>query len=425
MNVNGFINSLSDYAHHLPWVQTLLLPILGLGLCYVGGILLNRSFVRPNADDELTHDFYQHRAQVWAGFWVMVLTLWLIVYCWARGIYQAESGFLRHAELGSLLLLVVCGVYSAYWLWQLRGYYTRQRIWNVVEQANTNVQGRARMVKARTAFDKTKLGVLVLVLGALGLVSLVWSPRTLVSIVIDDSGSMGPALEVGSDALAEVMPLLNKERTHVMLTSFGKSDPDSTRPFSSFATLTRVTKADSLDAKTTFLEDPLAVSAFVLGLKPPKKLFGLNAAIWQNYLRSRAQSENVHYNNRVLLIVSDGEEFSRGWYNTTFCQPETDFGDFYANQVYFIDLLPASVTPLPTTQGFRTVMKECFGEDHIRNGNVREDYLSALTDVFNPYRFDVYLPFWVLGLCVVYILLIFLINVSSEFSKLLAANERI
>ncbi|MEA5259148.1 hypothetical protein VB264_15230 [Arcicella aquatica] len=421
-NLEYYLSGFNFYTRNFPsGIETIIWVFGSLVLSYFVGIVLNKQLVkRKDGDTEsriLKEEFYVHRSHIYAGYSTMLLSIGIIGYYWSSGKY----GY-KHLESTHLLMLIACACYSIFWFLKLKEYYTASSLRKIVEQPTSEEEHNDFSIKAKKAFDKSKRWVLILFLGAVAFLYSFSRPLTLISIVIDDSGSMGNALAIGKDAITETMNRLSGRYTDIFITSFGIGNPTPEGPHTSFSELARIKRITNrnIDAKTQFCDDPNEASEFVASLIPDKG-FGLNQAIWHNYIKTKEYLTSVdssNYQDRIMLIITDGEEFSRAWYDTTFCSPQYDFNRIYGKNVYMIDLhqSPNSVD-VNATGGFRTVMRECYGNEHIYNGFEQSDYIDALNYVLKPYELDDRLVFWVVIICAFHIFIVF-VGIRVNLSKL-------
>lgn len=406
-----YLSGFNFYTRNIPSGTETILWVLGsLLISYAIGFLLNHFVVKRNNRNAegkiIKEEFYVHRAHVYAGYITMAITLLVIGWYWSNGEYGH-----RHLESTHLLVLIACGGYSIFWFLKLRRYYTPSLLRYIVEQPTSEEEHDDFSKKAKNAFDKSKRLVFILFIGAITFLFSLKRPMTLISIVVDDSGSMGNALVVGKDAITETMNRLSGSYTDIFITSFGKSDPKPESPHASFSELARITKISNknIDAETQFCDDPAEASEFVKSLSANKG-YGLNQAIWHNYIRTKeylSAVDSSNYVNRVMLIITDGDEFSKAWYDATFCSPQYGFNSIYGDNVYMIDLQAQNAIDVNTNGGFKAVMRECYGNDNIMNGFEQSDYIDALNTVLSPYELDDRLVFWVMLISILHIVIVF------------------
>lgn len=426
-NLEYYLSGFNFYTRNIPSGTEMILWVLGsLLVSYGFGFLLNRLVVKRkneigqnknNEESILKEEFFVHRAHIYSGYVTMLLTILIIGWFWSHG----EYGY-KHLESTHLLMMISCAGYSIFWFIKLKKYYTSASLRYIVEQPTSEEEHNDFAKRAKKAFDKSKHLVFILLVGVITFLFSFNRPMTLISIVIDDSGSMGNALAIGKDAITETMNRLSGRSTDVFITSFGKSNPKPESPHTSFSELARITKIKdrNIDAKTQFCDDPAEASEFVASLIPDKG-YGLNQAIWHNYIKTKehlASVDSSNYKDRVMLIITDGDEFNRAWYDSTLCSPQYGFNRVYGKNVYMIDLHQSPNTvDANTNGGFRVVMKECYGNDNIYNGFEQSDYIDALNSVLSPYELDDRLIFWVILISVIHILIVFVI-ISVSLSKL-------
>lgn len=380
--------------------------ILGaLLLTWLIAVLLNKFLIKPQGNDELKKVFFIHRSWIVSAFIVAGSIIGLMCFWWAKNKYSRNH--LEFSHLIALILVLTVPIISAI---RLRSLFSHQDLKEITPQAISNEEENRLTLIARKGFFKNRLSILIGALGFLGLLMLLYRPVVMVSIVIDDSGSMGQSLKIGTDALTQTFSKFDPKYTQVVITSFGKSNPQANTPYPNFSSLSKVTDVGKLDANTIVCASLDDATNYVAGLQPDKGL-GLNQAVWQNFLHTKTKynEDSTIYGDKVLLIITDGLEYNRQWYNKTLCDPSTGLSGFYEDNIHWIDLLDRNSLTDTQFDGFNQMMKECYA-NNIYPGLDLENYMGALSSVLNDFELDWRLIYWMIFFFVLLSLIFFLIE---------------
>ncbi len=389
-------------------------PIASILLVWLLTIVLSKTLFKPNqqnndqANPEIFKKvFYIFRAAIWATFITMGLLIFGVCYWWAKGLYGNLN--LEFSHLLSFILLWVIIIVLNY---RLAIYYKKATIREIVSPPISNNMQGTHSLKARKGFVKNRWAIIPGALGFLGLLLLYLRPVSLISIVIDDSGSMGPSLEIGKRALAETFRNFDPNYTKIVITNFGENISKETDPYKNFDALSKVKETNKVNAHTQICNDISEANNFINILGATKQL-GLNHAIWQNFLTTqRVSKESPVYGEKVLLIITDGLEYDRSYYNKTLCDANVELDPFYEGNIHWIDLYDRGVKVEPAFNGFYTMMQECYPAN-VYPGLTMEDYTVAVQSALNKFELDYRLIFWLVILFIIGTIWLFLIRPKS------------
>lgn len=408
----------SDWHH---WAY----PILSILLVWLIAVLVLKLIITPKFNSTIKRPFYIFRSLHIAACVVMSLVVLSICYWWARG-YYAQVYPIQFSQLLTLILLSILGIFTHV---KLRNLFQQDTLAELVKQPISEYEQMGLVNQLRKEFNRNKLWLIAPLSSFIMLfVFLQFRSKALISIVMDDSGSMAGnnAMKLGQDALNKTFSTMSDRYTQVVLSSFPDVEPTEGSPFKNFGELAKTTTPSQVSANTTVAATVSEATSFINGLAGGKGL-GLNNAIWNNYLTSKQLVENTPgLNNRVLLIISDGMEFSREWYGAnTFCSV-AEFDEFYEGNVFWINLLDRDGITDPNTlslissgllrDGFSTMMQECYSAQ-IYNGFTMEDYNVALGNIMDEFDLNYYLIYFALGIVIVFALVMFLITPPSIIQR--------
>ncbi len=395
--MNNLLKTIQKYWTDAPFTNVL------FWVCIIGTVLLIftlsfviRKMLWKNSNQKLQTTFLVYKSRIFSSYIVAgVVVLWACI-CWVSNYYVTTDLRLCHILMLfiSLLIPVLSGL-------SLRGHYNSSNSFQNISTTSITLSDYEENKKiAKKEFQKLKRFGLIGLLGFIGLVAVGFRTKTLISIIIDDSGSMGPALEIGRNALGRTLAKNDDTYTKFIVTSFGDGNPSPSSPYANFSGLMAVTAPNLIDAKTINCQSVSEALSYINTLQPLKQ-YGLNQAVWQNYLISNQESSAGYYDNKLLLIITDGIEYHKGWYDKAFCDESVPLMDLYGNNVYLIDLFDRSRQLPGEVNGFYEMMQSCFPEN-IYSGLSLEDYSFAIDKVIGTYILD---PTFIYFIGIMYVLM--------------------
>lgn len=396
--------------HHLAY------PLLSCFLVLLVGIVILKVIFRPVHDQIIKRPFFIYKTLFIATCVTMGSVVLSICYWWAKGIYSNGLS-IQFSQLVSLILLSITGVFIHL---KFRSYFKQDSIIELMKQPISEYQQTNQLNTLRKEFIKNRLWLLVPIVSFGSLfIFLLFRNKVLISIVMDDSGSMenNNAMQYGQLALTNTFESMENDYTQIVISSF--QDPSSaSQEFKNFEDLSEVTNAALVKANTVIANSVQEASSFIVSLTGGKG-YGLNKAIWNNYLTSK-QLEESNLNTsaeRVMLIVSDGEEYGTDWYRPLTLCGNSDFDTFYNGQIFWIDLKDRTVIPEGSKEyidhhGFHAMMQECYG-GHIYPGFSMDDYNIALDDIMAQFELNRTLIYSAVAIVLLFSLVIFFITPPS------------
>ncbi len=217
----------------------------------------------------------------------------------------------------------------------------------------------------------------------------------LVNIVLDNSDTMEEEINMGKLVLKKTLGEL-KEGTVVNITTF--TTPKNIRTFNDLISINdenavggiSKTFSDMIDA-TDYL-DQISVG----GDSP------ICEAIWKSYLISSKTYpiNQSNINNRLLIIVTDGEENGINSELSSFFCESSDFNNFFTSDKVFVFYVGERLR-----SDFESVVAHC--SYNIRNGSNEEDYLKSISEALRgAEKRDIYFPITLFLLCCLHALII-------------------
>jgi hypothetical protein len=221
----------------------------------------------------------------------------------------------------------------------------------------------------------------------------------LVNIVLDNSDTMEEEINMGKLVLKKTLGEL-KEGTVVNITTF--TTPKNIRTFNDLISINdenavggiSKTFSDMIDA-TDYL-DQISVG----GDSP------ICEAIWKSYLISSKTYpiNQSNINNRLLIIVTDGEENGINSELSSFFCESSDFNNFFTSDKVFVFYVGEQLR-----LDFESVVRNCFY--NIKDGSNEGSYLRSISEALRgAEKRDIYFPITLFLLCCLHALIIFTHN---------------
>lgn len=233
-----------------------------------------------------------------------------------------------------------------------------------------------------------------------GLLLIQSNRASLVSIVLDNSGSMNQYLDYGAFSLSNVLEESPHKGEYVFTTLDIRpsySPKDSTIQ-QYFETIVNTTDPNRLPTSTATYANPQGLINDFLQVSTAGST-PLLQGIWQNYLTAR--NNFAHYKNRKMIVVSDGaddiyaleELLKQRWQHQDIFQQQGKVGEspveFFNGGIYAINLGGDESAYL---------WEDCYESISLRDGNSQQSYFEALIDILPEMFFDWMLIFFIMGL---------------------------
>lgn len=389
------IKSLNTYWNETQWISfwdfwfpVLLTLVLILGLTFATLKLITRknNTGRPGY---LTI-FFIHRAFIWAS--CLIATGWVAYtcWCWTRHLYGHN-----HHEFAHLLCLTIAlgAILTGYI--SLRKYYSRENLRAIMPIARTYSEAEHRSFFARKGFTGLKLAAVIPFAGLLMLLTLVDNSRNLIVIFLDNSSSMEAGLARGQQALSQTFSEL-PESTEIVLASFPLKI--SGRPAATVDDIMKKKKPRGGLVTSQEFASPAAAESYLqaitIGDGSP-----ITEAVWDIFLNLKTSRDQASYENRKLLIVTDGGD---GYITETtnrskkFLCSDPAFEEFFnSSDVHLISINN-------DTGRFFDDATNC-GYD-IQDGNSLDSYTAAVDEALGAMTADWNFVWWMLIFLVTFFL---------------------
>lgn len=225
----------------------------------------------------------------------------------------------------------------------------------------------------------------------------------LISIVLDNSGSMNQYLDHGAVSLTNVLAESPRKGEYVFTTLDLRpsySPKDSTVQ-QYFETIVNTTDPNRLPTATATYSHPQGLINDFLQVSPAGST-PLLQGIWQNYLTAR--NNFAHYKNRKMIVVSDGEDdiyayeqlLKDRWKHQDIFQQKGKVGEspveFFNGGIYAINLGGEEDAYL---------WNDCYESITLRDGISQQSYFDALIDFLPEMFFDWMLIFFIVELLII------------------------
>lgn len=337
----------------------------------------------PKGKNKFKTVFRIHSFWICSALIIATAIIALICYWWATNYFSEKP--LQLSLLISLFLTLLVPVIT---LLNLRSFFTTDDIKEITEQPKTPIQFETTITDTKKAFRKKKFCYIVLLIGFLFLLFSLNTGKNLISIVFDNSGSMESNNSI--EALSETFDNLGKNN-EIVLTTLECLGENSTGGKNTINEILAIKNHSQLQAgNVVYFADPISAKS---GLNQiTNQVFGspICESIWKSYLYVNSNLINNSYKNKVLIIVTDGDDNVGNSIQTSkFFYDVEEFSNYYTpEKTFIIDYSNSSTNPF--LQKFQDAGCETFIVT-----NTKQDYLDALDATLNSFKNNWYLIIWV------------------------------
>ena len=397
--MNEFFNSLAEYWSEAQfgsfsfWV----LPLITLAVIWVLTIVGLKIFI---ARKRLKTVFLVMRAWSISAMIAALILVASICYLWTRDFFSQHP-----LELSFLLALVIALLVPLINLLFLNGYYNTEGIREITTQPKTPLQLESTISSLKRAFGKNKLVLLMPMAGFMLLLLALNQGNNLISIVFDNSESMENNNAI--QALSETFHNLDENNEIILATLEGLQAEDGSDGKSSLDEIMAVQQSPQLKAGNVVSFDSPGAAIGGLG-RISNECIGspICETIWKSYLFAREVKPDESYDNRLLVVITDGEDNLVGESLLTggFLFDDAAFSEYFPSErVFIIDYSSGKSNPL--MQRFRNS-----GSDIYNVENNKEDYISALDNALQKFMSDWNLIYWVIFIYALFALITLIIQ---------------
>ena len=329
-----------------------------------------------------------------SGLFTLIITTFVVI------ILLKFTAFFGHTFCQSGVIigfLLICGL--TLWSFTSICLHVKHRTIALMNTpiANTFMVQRFKAMKKHI---RLYLLLFLLTIVPFGLLLIQSNRASLVSIVLDNSGSMNQYLDYGAFSLSNVLEESPHKGEYVFTTLDIRpsySPKDSTVQ-QYFETIVNTTDPNRLPTSTATYANPQGLINDFLQVSTAGST-PLLQGIWQNYLTAR--NNFAHYKNRKMIVVSDGaddiyaleELLKQRWQHQDVFQQQGKVGEspveFFNGGIYAINLGGDESAYL---------WDDCYESISLRDGNSQQSYFEALIDILPEMFFDWMLIFFIIGL---------------------------
>ncbi|WP_254410984.1 hypothetical protein [Dyadobacter diqingensis] len=379
-SLNAYWNGTQWFSFWDFWFPVILTFLHILGLTFTLLKLISRGD-KPEKINYLTV-FIIHRAFIWAC--CLVAMGWVAYICWY---WTSHLYGQNHREFAHLLCLILSLAVALAGYISLRKYYSRETLRAIMPVARTYNEAEQRSTFARKGFGTLKLASLTPFLGFLLLLLLLKTSRSIIVIFLDNSPSMELGLALGQQALSKTFSEL-PANTEIVLASFPAKI--SGKPAVNVDDILRKEKTSGLLVSSQEFANPVDADGYLRGITIGDGS-PITEAIWDLFLTLKASRDQTVYDNRKLLIVTDGgDAYTSETANRSkkFLCSKPSFEEFFNS----IDVHMISINN--DAGRFFEDARNC-GYD-IQDGNSLDSYTAAVDDALGTLTRDWNFIWWML-----------------------------
>ncbi|MGY8687881.1 MAG: hypothetical protein ACKVHP_09120, partial [Verrucomicrobiales bacterium] len=262
------------------------------------------------------------------------ITAFLLV-AWITFVSRRGEAFRTNYELPTLISFTMAMLCPVIALVKLRASFTRQKLKNLAGQTHTPREESRTVTSLRRAFRRAKVWLLLPLLGLAVLFIPGLSKPSLVSILLDNSGSMEEPIAQAREILHTILPQF-PNKSKFVITTF-----DRDASINSIEELMNVTagQIDSLSGSVQAFMNPADAISHIEGVSTDQGS-PICEGIWKTYLDIN-QQDPLQFPNRLFLIITDGKDkrLSFSDQNTQFFNMDEGFATVFPDDmVHFIDV---------------------------------------------------------------------------------------
>jgi hypothetical protein len=333
-----------------------------------------------------------HKAIIVSSLIVAAVLVAIICYCWTKNVFAYT-----HAELAFIISLIFAFVVPIVSLFVLRGYYEKSRMNEITGQSISAKQASDNISVIRKAFNKNKIYYLLPLIGFLFLLFSLNAGKNLISIVFDNSGTME-----GTDSYIALNQTFEKlsDNNEILITTLNGLPTDWQQGQSGTMQSVMTIKSSSKikAGKNYSFNTPLeAQNGLNTILNTGEAVYGspICEATWKMWLFTKETKSNVTYKNKLLILITDGEENLVKDLNKFFYD-DTEFAEYYTPEnTHVIDYSQ-------TGNGILIKKFEDSGANIYPAVTSVDDYLNALDEALASFQNNFYLIVWIIVIYVIF-----------------------
>lgn len=338
----------------------------------------------PKGKNKFTTVFRIHKFWIANSLFVATAIIGLLCFWWSTN-YFAENPI----QLSLLISLFLSLFVPIIIFLALRSFFTNEDIKEIAQQPKTPIQQEETITATKKSYRKIKFLYIILLIGFLFLLFSLNTGKNLISIVFDNSGSMESNNSI--EALSETFDNLGKNNEIILTTLEGLGE-NSTGGKNTINEILEIKNYSQLQGgNVVYFADPISAKS---GLNQiTNQVWGspICESIWKSYLYVNSNLINNSYKNKVLIIVTDGDDNVGNSIQTNkFFFDDEEFANYYTpEKTFIIDYSDGATNPF--FQKFQDAGCEIFIVT-----NTKQDYLDALDATLNSFKNNWYLIIWIL-----------------------------
>jgi len=342
----------------------------------------------PKGKSSLKTVFYIHNFWVVNSILVASIIIGLLCYWWATSYFSNNP-----IQLNLLISLFVALLIPIINFNQLKRCFTLEDIKEIISHPKTPIQHDKRITEAKKSYRKIKLFYMMLPLGFLFLLLILNPKKNLITIIYDNSSSMEDNKAI--EALSETFDNLG-DNNEIVLTTLGGPDFNFSGIKKTMNEILAVKLYSQLQAgDVVYYSDPISAKA---GLNQITKIdySPISESIWKSFLFISSNLSNKNYENRVLIIITDGgDEISNSIMSSKF---------FFDDEVFLNIFMPENTIVIDYSNGATNSLLQKFQEagcEIFVASNSKQDYLDALDMTLTSFKRNWHLVFWTIIITVI------------------------
>jgi hypothetical protein len=337
-----------------------------------------------NKRGQMKKIFIINRAWIISSMIAACILISLICFWWSKNFFSNHP-----YQLPLLVSLTIAMLIPVVALFKLLPYFSPEFIKEITDQPKTANQLNSVIVHTKKAFRRNKLYFLIPVLGFLFLFFYLYKGTNLITLVLDNSGSMIQTTAL--EALTETFDNLDKNNEIVLTTLNGPNYKPNTNARKSMNDLMKEKKSSNLNAgNVTAFQNPAEAKNAISQITGFECCSPICESIWKSYLFIRETKSNETYKNKLLVVITDGADnyINESLKTQKFFFDNAAFAEYFpAENVFIIDYSEA---------GSNIFIQKCSsaGCDVYPAENNKQAYLDALDNALQSFKNSWFLIYW-------------------------------
>jgi hypothetical protein len=311
---------------------------------------------------------------------VSTIIIAVICYEWTKNYFSDH-----HYELALLLSLVIGLLVAVIGFYNLSRYYTQNRLKHLVGLPLTPLTEGNWLLQAKKAFRRLHFRFLFPILGFLLLLFVLNEPTNLIHIVYDNSTSMKSLNAI--NALSATFDKLSPNNK-IILTTLEIEGGNEAEKHSMKGIMSTDNSGALKAGRITMFNTPAEAKNGLNQLSESPTGSPICESIWKTYLFSKEIKDADQYDNKVLIVITDGEDdLIQSLAQGKFFFDDDQFTAFFPpERIFIINYLSSG-----SNSFFDRFQQQNVDVAPATNEN---DYLDALNNALGKYKQNWNLIFW-------------------------------